>query len=262
MAFEKKSFVFYCDWSTTINKLTDKQAGILIKHLLAYVNDENPEIEDKMVDIAFEPIKQQLKRDLKKWEGIREKRSEAGKKSASKRQQTPTNSTSVESVEQTPTNSTVNDNVNVTVNVNDTVTSNNTPVGVGKRELRSFKDSVLFTEWNEFKATLPENTEEVKDKMVEYFKENKPDFIEPYAYLWNIFASQNGLSEIQKATDQRVRKLKARAQNKDFDFIAILKRIRQSNLLRGRSGDWKVDFDWIIDNDSNYVKILEGKYNQ
>jgi hypothetical protein len=115
MAKDKKSFILYADLIHTVNQLPDDKAGLLFKHLLSYVNDENPTTDDIVVKIAFEPIKQQLKRDLKHWEQIREKRSEAGKASAEKRKQNSTNSTSVKSVEQKPTNSTVNDNVNVNV---------------------------------------------------------------------------------------------------------------------------------------------------
>ena len=91
MADNKKSFVLYCDIIKTVEKLPNETAGELFKHLLSYVNDEEPETDNLLVEVAFEPIKQQLKRDLVKWDEIREKRSEAGKKSAeakkNKRQQ-------------------------------------------------------------------------------------------------------------------------------------------------------------------------------
>jgi len=114
MAKDKKAFVLYADLIHTVSKLPDKEAGMLFKHILNYVNDENPQTDNIVIEIAFEPIKQQLKRDLEKWENIRVLRSKAGKASADKRQQMLT---PVESVEQTPTNPTVSD----TVNVNDTV---------------------------------------------------------------------------------------------------------------------------------------------
>jgi hypothetical protein len=72
----------------------------------------------------------QLKRDLKKFEEIKVKRSEAGKKSAeTKAQQNSTNSTLVESVQHPSTNSTDNDNDNdnVNVNVNDNVINGKIP---------------------------------------------------------------------------------------------------------------------------------------
>ena len=119
MAENKKSFVLYADNYGLIKQLPDDVAGRLLKHIFAYVNDENPVSDDLLLNIAFEPIKMALKRDLKKYEQIKEKRSLAGKKSAEQRQQNSTNSTSVESVQQTSTNPTVSDSVSVSVSVSD-----------------------------------------------------------------------------------------------------------------------------------------------
>lgn len=98
MADNKKSFLLYCDLIYTIEKLTDEQAGKLLKHTLKYVNDQNPTPEDILTEIVFEPIKQSLKRDLLKYEGIRVKNKESADKrwahknnaSASERMQTDT----------------------------------------------------------------------------------------------------------------------------------------------------------------------------
>lgn len=79
MANGKRSFVLYTDTIHTFEELTDEEAGKLIKHLLRYVNDLNPEPPDKLTKIAFEPIKQQLKRDLKSWESVSTTRSEIGR---------------------------------------------------------------------------------------------------------------------------------------------------------------------------------------
>lgn len=129
MAENKKSFVLYADLIKSIEHLTYEEKGILLTHLLEYVNDMNPVLTDRLILTAWKPIELQLKRDLKKFEEVKEKRSLAGKRSAELRalkidEQAEANSTSVESVEQTPTNSTDNDNDNVTVN--DNVINNNT----------------------------------------------------------------------------------------------------------------------------------------
>lgn len=79
MAEGKKSFVLYCDLQHTIQHLDDKQSGKLFKHILAYVNDEDPETDDPVIKIVFEPIKQSLKRDLRKYEKRSEERSRSGK---------------------------------------------------------------------------------------------------------------------------------------------------------------------------------------
>jgi len=128
MAEEKKGVIIYADYINTFEELDDDEAGRLIKHFFRYVNDLNPEPPDKLTKIAFEPIKQQLKRDLEKWSNTREKRSRAGQISASKRaeqaltkdQQDSTNSTNVQ---QDSTNSTVicNSNSNSNSNSNELI---------------------------------------------------------------------------------------------------------------------------------------------
>jgi len=138
MAEDKKSFVAYADWKTQFNLLSDDEAGRLIKHIFSYVNDENPEFEasERLLTIAFEPIKMQLKRDLKKYELIKDKRSKVGKKGglksgevrAESTNQNEANEANASFAKQKEANEavTVNDNVNdtVTVNVNDTVINN------------------------------------------------------------------------------------------------------------------------------------------
>ena len=75
----KKGFILYADINTTVNKLSDEYAGKLFKHILSYVNDEEPTTNDMLLEIAFEPIKQQLKRDLDRWKNTKTKRAEAGR---------------------------------------------------------------------------------------------------------------------------------------------------------------------------------------
>ena len=82
---DKKGFILYVDIKTMVDKLPDEYAGKLFKHVLAYVNDEDPETDDIILQIAFEPIKQQLKRDLQKWNDKINKRTEAGKMGANAR---------------------------------------------------------------------------------------------------------------------------------------------------------------------------------
>jgi len=79
MATDKKSFILYSDSQGLINQLPDDVAGRLLKHIYAYVNDENPISEELLLNIAFEPIKMQFKRDLKKWEESKDAKSINGK---------------------------------------------------------------------------------------------------------------------------------------------------------------------------------------
>ena len=93
MAKDKKSFILYNDQSGVFNQLPDEIAGKLIKHIFAYVNDENPICDDLIINIAFEPIKQSLKRDLKRYEQYIEKQSLNGAKGGRPKKATETQET-------------------------------------------------------------------------------------------------------------------------------------------------------------------------
>lgn len=135
MADGKKSFVAYVDWQDTFKALPDDKAGQLIKFLFAYVNDENPETDDILINAVFANIKRQLKRDLHKWESTSEVRSEVGrlggiKSGEARRKQAEANEAIGLKVKQ-------NEHVNVNVNVN-----------VKKKEEKTeFDYSFISKEW-------------------------------------------------------------------------------------------------------------------
>ncbi len=107
----KKSFVLYTDQREVFDELSDEDAGKLIKHIFSYVNDEDPVTEDKLLKVAFLPIKTQLKRDLKMWDEKKIQRVEAGKKGGLAK------SSNAKQTLAKPSNAT-NDLANVAVNVN------------------------------------------------------------------------------------------------------------------------------------------------
>lgn len=118
MANGKKSFVLYTDLIHTIEKMPSDKAGDLFKHILRYVNDHNPTTDDLIIELTFEPIKQQLKRDLEKWNNeIKPKRSESGrlggiKSGEARRSKMKQNEANASTLKQTEANEGVNVNVN------------------------------------------------------------------------------------------------------------------------------------------------------
>lgn len=110
----KKSFLLYSDLKEVVDKLPAAEAGNLFKLILDYVNDLDPEPDGLLMEIAFEPIKQQLRRDLQKWEEIIGKRSKAGKLSSAQKQlmSTHVNECATHSTDNVTVNDTVNDTVN------------------------------------------------------------------------------------------------------------------------------------------------------
>lgn len=123
MAEGKKSFLLYCDLIHTVRKMPKEKAGELLLHILEYVNDNNPETDDLLLQLVFEPIKQQLKRDLEKWSNISVTRSEIGKlagiKSGEARRNKMKQNEPIGS--ETNQNEHVSDSVNVNVTVKDNI---------------------------------------------------------------------------------------------------------------------------------------------
>jgi len=155
MAENKKSFILYCDQKGVWDKLNEEQAGRLIKHVLAYVNDEDPKAPDFITELAFEPIKQSLRRDLMKWQGSREKRAEAGRKGgmarAAKQKQALLQELEANQANQADS---------VSVNVSDNVNVN------AKRERE--------VEFREQVAQHTQYSKEMLDKFSDYWTESKP----------------------------------------------------------------------------------------
>lgn len=71
-----------------------------------------------------------------------------------------------------------------------------------------------------------------------------------------------GISRVLKLTNKRKEKLKKRLDEIGEDeFIKVFDCIKESDFLQGKnSNGWRVSFDWLIENDTNAVKVLEGKY--
>jgi hypothetical protein len=105
-------------------------------------------------------------------------------------------------------------------------------------------------------TALPEKS---KKAIIEFIKEHKPEFIEPYCDLWNLMAAARKLPGVsEKIPDSRRRKFAVRIKDPAFDLIKILAKALDSEFIL--TSTW-FSFDWIIANDKNYLKVLEGNYD-
>lgn len=138
----KKSFIVYTDIKETLDKLTDEQAGKLIKGMVHYSDDGTIPEFGELLEFIFIPIRQQMDRDEEKWNGIKTARSIAGKKGGQKSAQaraekrkalqeskkdvinSKQKQANVEKSKQKQANQPVNVNVNVNDNVNVNVNDN------------------------------------------------------------------------------------------------------------------------------------------
>ena len=141
MAENKKSFLLYSDLIHTIEKMSDEDSGKLFKHILKYVNDKNPTTDNIVIELVFEQIKQQLKRDLVKYESIRERNRINGKKGGRpKEQEEPKKPTGLSGNPKKPKKAD-NDNDNDNVSGNDKTKKN-----IEEREKEFFSSLTPFVE--------------------------------------------------------------------------------------------------------------------
>ena len=217
MAKDKKGFILYADLLKVCEKLILKDrenktnyTGELFYAILLYVNDLEELIDiDFIVELAFEPIKQQLKRDLKKWESRAEQSRKNGLKGGrpktQQNQTKPTGFFNNLTEPKKPVNVNVNDNVNV--KDNEIVSSiDDVLFNVDDLVLRILDDKKLIsnfcaynkTDEKTFKSKLNEFTLFLKSKGV-HTKQHK-EFVD---YFGNWFRKKQTITK----TDETHKKI-------------------------------------------------------
>ena len=86
--------------------------------------------------------------------------------------------------------------------------------------------------------------------------------IQTFFELWNLEAKS--LPRATKLSAERKRKIKARLRERSLDeWREVLRRMNASSFLRGESGNgtFRANFDWIIANEGNAIKVIEGSYD-
>jgi hypothetical protein len=84
---------------------------------------------------------------------------------------------------------------------------------------------------------------------------------EEFANLWN--SLRGPLPKVREFTESRRRKIKVRI-NEGLTlakFEEAIRRCVSTPFLVGENDrGWQADFDWLIENDTNMTKVMEGKY--
>jgi len=206
MAKNKKSFILYCDYIHTFNQLPDDVAGKLIKHLFEYVNDENPKTDELIIKAVFEPIKQQLKRDLKKYEGIQDRNRTNGAKGGrpKKPKENQENPLGLSGNPKNPKKP-----VTVTVTDTDTVNDNEVDISINKieekvnRVIKTFGETNYDSNVRHYKTSKEELTSHLS-RFLEIKKSDDTFKNKPYnniiTWFWNWCNSTSKPKEVRQET--------------------------------------------------------------
>lgn len=111
-----------------------------------------------------------------------------------------------------------------------------------------------------------ENNSLSEDKSSEPTPEKTPKGIglkevKEFVDLYNSIAVR--LPKVQKISSNREKKIKARLKNIDLNgWKQVFERCEKSDFCCGvNKNNWTASLDWLISNDNNYVKVLEGRYD-
>jgi len=110
---------------------------------------------------------------------------------------------------------------------------------------------------------LPPNISKENIREVNRIEPLYVDFEKSTVTEWNSFCKDfPTLTSLKEISDKRRQHLKKRFEKESFrTFDKILEAIKEQPFLLGENDrKWTVSFDWLIENDTNYLKILERKY--
>ena len=140
---DKNSFILMKDRLEEVMYLTDEQAGRLFKSIYLFENEEEPLELDQLTTLLFMGFKRQLEANDAKWEEVRRRRSENGRKGG---RGNKANKANAFSEKQTKANKAVTDTVTGTVTGTDTVVVGNSPTysptnyTLAAQEIRTLSD--------------------------------------------------------------------------------------------------------------------------
>ena len=241
------SFILHVKYAKIINDLSNEQAGALLKMIYQYqVSGTICEISDLEVKSAFKFIRLDLDYNNSKYEKKCEKNRENAKRGGApknnnnaKKQADLQNNRMVEkTTERLKNNPTVEKqpNIDVDVDVNIDVDVDNNNNKDKDRQAEPAAASPPLSAGN----TLP--------------------VISSAVCAWNKFAVRKKLPQVVSVSASRRKKLLARVKQ-GMDISAVLAAAgRQSFLFGNNKQGWALTFDFLIDNDQNWLKVLEGAY--
>lgn len=136
------------------------------------------------------------------------------------------------------------------------------PISLTLKMLHNFLDTV--TQLSKVCALEESRVEESrvdKNPVTDSFTSWEVGVVSQWTSLCDSFG---GIKKIKEMSGKRREKLRGRYRAESFrDFEAIVDAIKQQPFLYGdNERKWVMTFDWLIENDTNYLKVLELRYRK
>lgn len=248
----KETFIIYKSFYKPIQKMSDKQLGRLFRAIFKYQLGEEVTVEED-IEMAFEFFKARFELDESKYQGIVERNRNNGRKAATKKV--------AESNEENPVAPSGGEN---------TQWHPVAPSGVYNDNDSDNENEIRDKEGNKTDAVAspPRPSAQESEREPEPGKPGKADSV-PYAKirdLWNETCKE--LNSVHVLSKSRKTKISVRVTEmggveKAMETICeLFRKVSESKFLNGNNDrSWKASFDWVFENDKNWVKIMEGNYD-
>ena len=264
---QKQSYLMYVNYYDILKDLKNEDLGLLFRAIMAYQKNVEYELNPSIM-IAFKFIQNQFEIDSNKYEKIKERNKNNGKKGGRpKTQNNPDNPVGFLGFENNPDkpkltqqkpndndndNDNVNDNVNVNVNDNDNDEVLENQKNKNQEETKEIKTTTIKDVENFINSygRNIEPREKKKDPCIispieRKFKEEYKKIFNNHLYL--VTAHKNKINELN-------------AEIEDFEktIPIVLKRLKKINF---KDIGFKPSVDWLLKN-TNYTSVLNGEYEK
>lgn len=221
----KNSFVLYTEQKAIFDKLSDEQAGKLIKAIYEYVEKGKIDNIDEITNIIITPFITVLDKDMQKYEETKKKRAEAGAKGG---KQKVANQANAKSAKQKVANQAVYDNEYVNEYDNDNIINdiNNKKENIKEKALSETKVSTSDIakanrtackhKYGEYKHVL------LKDEELQALKRDYSNWKELIIYLDEYiemkgYKAKSHYLAIRKWVTEAVKRNKKQSKDKNYE---------------------------------------------
>lgn len=236
MAKDKVKGIFInVDNRAQVDMLTDEEAGVLFKAVFAYVDDgKEIETNNRSLAIVFSVFRTQIDNAAEKYAIKCERNREIALEGWRVKKELDANV-----CERMRTQTNVHEHTQTYANA---ANINKNKIKIKEKENNNIEVANATIRVREAKIDY--------DAILVFFNEE-------------IERNNSSISKIKKMTDKRKRLLKARlAANSLDDLKLVIHKAATSDFMNGRCrGNWVADFDWLIQSEENFTKVLEATYD-
>jgi len=294
MSKKRDTFIFKKSWADALKKRSSAVQLEVYNAIVSYaVDGVIPEMSE-IAEVVFDFIRIEIDENNAKYEETVKKRREAGRRGMESRwsgkneeveqEELPVykeddNKYNKSNTEQQSVTNVTNDNknnkcyqmiTNVTDNDSDCV-SVNILTDIKKETI---SNEIVKKEGELLSFPPVEEAEVIEDDGLDLIDvsivaQPKSDRID-YARIVNLYrgicvnGKESSLPDIRELNDDRKKKVKSRfgEMGKSYEKIEeVFRAVMESDFLVGKNDrGWAADFDWIFQNKSNWLKVLEGRY--